>query len=443
MLLGGMMPFAAPAQTAGGAVFSADPGSSRIDPAFSPDLFRTDVAGNRSDPAFARRPLRLGALLADIHVNTEVRYESNLFNASEGKKDAASVAFQPVAEVRLDQPRTVVALRASGRAERVPAFPDQDHESYDVAFAARQDVSRSLRFALALQAGREVEERGIAGIVPNEARPALLDVLRGRVGASLERASWTMDVSGRAERRRYGAITQEDDISVSQSFRNMSTLGGTARFEWQAAPLTRLFAEADFVGTASPDAAPAQRRDARGWSMRAGLRVDGRAAGFSPLTPAKWLLDTDRLAGQWAVGWRKRDYERPVFRDYDGFIWDVTLDWYPVRRVTLRLESGQEFRNSNIPAVASVAVRSATASLYYDVQRRIRLRAGAGYERERYREIGAEAERLTARAEMLCALGPRLSARVFASWRQRRSNDARFNSFGGMSSGLAITGWFR
>lgn len=422
-------------------MFGSVPGSGRVDPLFSPDLLRPDVAGNRGDPAFVRRPLRLGSLLADVHLNHELRYDSNVFNATEHERDAVSVGFEPVVELRSEQPRGVVSLRASARAERMPALPSQDYETYDLAFAARQDMSRSLRFAVSAQAGREVEERGLAGLVLGETRPALLDVVRGRIGLGFQRARWAFDLAGRIERRRYRPLLLADGMSLSQDFRNARTMGGTARLGWSATPFAQFFAEGDYVDLRSPDAAEDDKRDAQGVAVRVGMRIDGRAAGITPLTPAKHLLGTDRLAGQWAVGWRKRNYQARGFRDYDGLVWDATLDWYPTRRVTLRLESGQEFRNSNIPAVASVVLRGATASLFYDVRPRVRIRAAAGYERERYREIDTAAERLTARGELLYALGPRLSARLFASWRQRRSDDARFGAFSGVSSGFSVTGW--
>lgn len=401
-------------------------GAARIEPLYAPGLFHSDVAGNRSDPAFEHRPVRLGQVLADLRLTDAVLYDSNLFNAPSQERDDVALVIEPSLDLRTDWPRDALTLHAGARILHYLRTSSEDARTYDLRLSGQRDLDARSAVSAVIHYSRNAEERGLGGQNLIAGGPAFFHRLDGHLAAVTRRGRWQFDLAGRFDQARYEDIAAPAGGRTDQSFRDTRLAGITGRVAYSLTPMLSLLGETDYARTTSPYAIPALRRDADGFTAKAGVRADSHRT----------------MAVQLALGWRTRNYDLPRFRDYRGLTWDATTDWYPARRISLRLQSGQDFRNSNIPEVAGILVRSVSATVYYDVLHRLRLQASLGVENEKYREIHVRTSRWTAAAEAEYAIGPRLSTRLFLRGRERDSNDqGRFINYSGFTSGISITGW--
>jgi hypothetical protein len=140
------------------------------------------------------------------------------------------------------------------------------------------------------------------------------------------------------------------------------------------------------------------------------------------------------LIGEVAAGWRKREFDSILFRDFDGFAFNARLDWYPTELVSVRFDLRQDLLNSGIVFVPAIRARTARLTVYYEPLPNLKVTGGASFSRERFDipgeiELPAEIRALDLHTDMITAslrfdylLGRHLSLGLRGSLRDRGSS---------------------
>jgi hypothetical protein len=389
-------------------------------------LFRADVAGARAEPGLTPKPIRLGAWLADINATTEARYESNILNSRVDKLYDMSFAFEPSAALRSNWRRHAVAFRADATLRHYVTERRQDTDTYDLGIDGRLDLPRDGEATGGLAYSRVAEERGSGGATNGGAGPVLTRVWDVHTAGKAQLGRFALDGRWSLSERHYEDLRDADGAVVDQSFRDVRIGSGAGRIGYRVDRRVSPFVAADLSSTTSIFPLEGRRRDALNYGALVG--VD--------------LRDIGLFSARLAAGWRRRDYENRRYKDYDGPTWDATLDWYPRRLVSMRFESTQDFRNSNLRDVAGILVRTGTITTYYDMLRKLRLKLVTGYERDRYREIGVRTDAVGVTLAGDYTLGPRIAAHAYVRYKRRWSTDPRkVGVYSGMTAGFSVTGW--
>jgi hypothetical protein len=116
------------------------------------------------------------------------------------------------------------------------------------------------------------------------------------------------------------------------------------------------------------------------------------------------------------------------------------VQWYVTPLVTLRLEAGQRFENSGNPEVAGILSDKVTISAYYDPLRNLRLGVSAGFDYNKYRELGTRAYRKSVGIQAQYLLNHALSIGAHASFLgQDVRGPAIVNEFTSFGAGVGMT----
>lgn len=389
----------------------------------SPQLYRGDVAGARSEPEFSSAPLLVGPVFIEPAISVVGGYDSNVFNRT-AEQGAAVATVTPVLRVRTNAPRHEARFSAVGHLRRFSRFHSENSEEFQLRGEGRLDlidrhtVSGSVGFA------RSIEPRSSAGSVLGAEEPV-----------SFERASAALDaniVLGALRISPGAALTQVDyapvDLigggSADQSYRNSRTVAGNLSVGYDLHGWLTAFTELNYSDVNSTSAPAALSRDSTNISLVAGVQGD--------ITPV--------ISGELGVGYRWRDYALPRFLDFGGATYRADVQWYVTPLVSLRLQARQEFRNSGDPVIPGILSNQVGGSAYYDPLRNLRLAASATYEDNKYRETDTRARRASVRVQAQYWLDRHLSVGAFASALDQNVSGAPLvRPFTSLSAGLGLT----
>ena len=371
-------------------------------------LFRSDVAGTRREPAMEPKPIRIGAFTANAELNVRVQAVSNLFNSRFDKTSDVVSVLEPRARVRSDWGRHALSLTARTRVSRHASNASENNETYDTALAGRLDVDERSSLSWKLAYAGQVEIRGAGGQNITTGGPAGFNRVESVVTGQTEIGRAGLAFVANAFRLTYTPVVLRSGSVIDQSFRDTRTVSLMPRVSVDVTQSLAVVASAVATRTESINAAVGLRRDATGKSLLAGIRADLNGLVVSDVS----------------IGWRRQDYDNPVFLSYGGFTYNGIVDWYPTPLLSFRLQGEQECLNSGRLDVAGILANTASVRAYYDPLRRLRIGLGIDLEHGRYREIGVSTNMLSALLQGEYRINPHMAGLLYVQLRRRTSSDA-------------------
>jgi hypothetical protein len=388
-----------------------------------PWLDRGDVAGARTEPAFQPRAIHIGPLFALPSVSVLGGYESNVFNRAEARPDAV-LRIVPRLTLQADLPRHDLSFAAVGSFRRFARQQSENSEAFSLRSKGRIDLAEGQSIEGAVEYAHEIEPRSSAGSAVDAAEPVSFRRFAAELGARLQRGDWHLVPGASFARTDYSPLERMGGGETTQDFRDARTAQGRLAIEYDFTGLVSGFAEGRLTDVDSTLAPSSQRRDSRGYSVMAGLR--------GTVTPV--------IFAEVGLGYESRDYELPRYRDFGGITFRADVQWYVTPLVTLRLEAGQRFENSGNPEVAGILSDKVTISGYYDPLRNLRFGVSAGFDYNRYRELGTRAYRKSVGIQAQYLLNRALSIGAHASFlRQDVRGPAIVNEFTSFGAGVGMT----
>jgi hypothetical protein len=110
-------------------------------------------------------------------------------------------------------------------------------------------------------------------------------------------------------------------------------------------------------------------------------------------------IDTGLLRAEADVGYLRKSFDNPAFRDFKGLTYSGTVAWYPTPLLTIGIDTRRQLENSGNASVGVVQSRSWAAHADYELLRNLVLRATYRQRRQRYPEIAVSA--ISRRAELI------------------------------------------
>ncbi len=389
----------------------------------NPQLDRTDAAGARNEPEFAPQPILVGPFLIEPRQSIVIGYNSNVRNSANKQGDAV-LTLSPRLRLRADTPLHLFQVTATGFIRRFASLKSENSEEYSIRNQSRFDFDEQNALFANAAHSREIEPRSSFTANPAAAEPVSYSITEGEVGANIALGALRISPSVNIGQSDYSALDLAGGGSADQSFRDVRRVGAGLSVGYNFSPLVAVFAAGDFTDQDNRDPTPGFDRSAQDFSVVTGIRGE-----LSPV-----------MSGEVAVGYRKRDYDLALFKDFGGFTYRADLQYFPTELVSLRLQAQQIFRNAGDPQIAGVLSNSLTASAYYDPLRNLRLSAEAGYEVNDFREVDTQAKRPSLRFQGEYRFNRKLSVGAYAGvLRQDVSGTLALQEFTSFNAGFGVT----
>jgi len=388
-------------------------------------LFRSDAAGVRVEPQFEPSPLRLGPLLADVRVAVSAVADDNVLKTSSGTVSDAYLNVAPSARLIGNVGPHSLALAASAELRRFTRRDTENSETFDIGANSRIDLGQDAQATWRAQITREIESRGAAGINVIAAGPAEFRTASVSGGGRAQFGRLVVAASAGVARRTYLPLRLDAGGSFDQAFRDTRTLSVAPRASFLLTPATSFFVGGSATRSQSLDRGRGGTRDSTGYAMLGGVRIEGEGL----------------IVGEIGVGWRGQEYRNPQFKDYGGFTYDATVDWYPTPLLSLRVQAGQDIVNSGISTVAGVVRQTLGLKAFYDPRRNVRVIFAIDRDRDEFREIGLTTDTATATLTGQYLAGRHLIMSTFWRFQTKRSSDTgALDDYRSLAVGLAVTG---
>lgn len=391
--------------------------------AIDPELDRDDVAGARAEPAYHPKPILVGPVFAQAGLTVVGEYESNVFNRPTGKDDAV-MAVQPSLLLRANLPRHELKVNADGVFRRFAHYTSENSDEFDLGTDGRLDFGTRQAVIASVHYTRLVEPRSSAGTIANADEPVSYNRFTAGLGTRVEFGKFRLLPSVDYQKLDFAPVSLAGGGEVDQGFRDTRRVRGEARVEYDLAGLVSAFAAGSY-GDVNSTAAPAgQERDSHSFSVVGGLK--------GTLSPV--------ISGEAAVGYEKRNYKLPQFRDFGGPTYRVDLQWFVTPLVTLRAQANRDFRNSGNRDVAGILTDEFRLSAYYDPLRNLRVSATTAIQRDRYRDTNTNAWRKSMRVQANYRLNRHLAVGSYVAFlRQDVTGAPIVNEFSALRVGLGLT----
>lgn len=388
-------------------------------------LFRSDVAGVRVEPQYQATPLAIGPVLATIALTARFASDSNIFRTSKNVREDVYLEAVPSVGLAARFGAHTATLTARAAARRYTRFSTENRSAVDVAYGGRIDLGPPSALSFRTTYGRESEQRGSAGLNFVTAGPAEVQKIESSAAISTEFRRLGVSASASIARRSYSALQTAKGAALSQAFRDAKALRVGSRINFKVAPSATIFASGSANRTQSLNRSQGQLRDATGYTVLAGLRSDTESL----------------IVGEVGIGWREQNYRNPAFRDFAGLTYDATVDWYPTRLVSVRVQAGQEIVNSNFASVAGIVRRSVGATFFYDPLRKLRFVFALNHDLDDYRELGISTQTTTAGLTGNYQIGRRVDVSAFGRIISKKSSNVRFvDEYDSVAVGIGLTG---
>lgn len=386
-------------------------------------LLRSNVAGSRQQAGLEPVGIELGGLQVQSSLTVKVEGDSNVLNRSTKKRGDVFVVLTPTVSASGGTEQTNFVLRAQTAVARFGAITSQNSETFGIEANGRVSVVKKASIFARVSVDRRIEPRGQAGETPIEGSPAKYDQFETQIAARAESGAVRLTASATASKRSYTDIVRENGQTDSQKFRTSNNVTIAMKAEY-ALPNGVVFAVGNITKATSPDAPACCDQSSVGKQIAAGIRTE-----LSNLTTAEL-----------SAGYVSRDYQSPVYKDFDGLTWQAKLDWYPTPLMSLSFTSGRRIVNSGIPAVAGVIVDTSALQLFYEVRRNFDLTLTLARSNENYREIDTKANSTLVGLEGRYIFNPRFAGGFFSRLRDRSSsNQQQLVGGSGIEAGL----WLR
>lgn len=387
-------------------------------------LLRSNVAGSRQQAGLEPVGIDLGGLQVQSSLSVRVEGDSNVLNRATKKRSDVFVVLTPTVSASGGTEQTNFVLRAQAAVARFGAITSQNSETFGIEANGRVSVAKKASIFARVSVDRRIEPRGQAGETPIEGSPAKYDQFETQIAARAESGAVRLTASATASKRSYANIVRENGQTDSQKFRTSNNVTIAMKVEYALPNGGEVFATGNITKATSPDAPACCDQSSVGKQISAGIRTE-----LSNLTTAEL-----------SAGYVSRDYQSPVYKDFDGLTWQAKLDWYPTPLMSLSVTSGRRIVNSGIPTVAGVIVDTAALQLFYEVKRNFDVALTLARSKENYREIDTKASLTSVGLEGRYIFSHRFAGGFFSRLRNRSSsNQQQLVGGDGIEAGL----WLR
>jgi hypothetical protein len=330
---------------------------------------RTDVAGGRSQDSGGDK-VQLGVWSGSLQLQTRGGYNSNLFGTETDPTGAGFLVLAPALTVQNDWGREAMDLSVRGTFTRYFDHSTQDTDEYAVRGGGHVKLGEAT-VQLAASIAEVAEERGTNGTPVSTGPSSMYHSVGQRLEVQHENGPVTLSIGAEHETLRYSDIVGLDGTEVSQGFRDSETWNVAGRASYLPSDKAGLsfFIVFEHANVPIPHNYGTES-----------VNIGGTVA-----------IDTGLVRLTLGGGWLNRNFSNPDFRDFSGWIYDGSLDWYATPLMTFSFRANRGLTNSGVPTVGNVVTSLYSANLAYELLRNLLIGGRLAWRHERFPEIGQTA----------------------------------------------------
>ena len=343
-----------------------------IEPSIPLDYDRGRNVGvvERARPDFDPLGLRRGGFLIFPRVEFGLGATDNVFLSPTDRRSDAFAVVAPSLRVTSDWSRHQLLVSGGGRFRRYFSNGLRDQDEYYLNGLGRLDVGTSYSLTAEGQLAR-VQEEPFSGETDSTVaalsryRRNLLalrgEYREGRVRAILSYSNQNFTFSD---------VRRTNGIAFSQANRDRRIDRFAGQLEYAFSPSAAAYGQLEYQHTRYKTllAPGIVNRDSNGFRALGGLSLD--ASGL--------------YRGIVGIGYTRRNYRSPIYRDIGGFSAEARLEYFPSELTTFTLNLRRVIEDSNLGNSSAFFDNRASLRVDHELRRNLLLNAGVEYARETY-----------------------------------------------------------
>lgn len=395
---------------------------SLADIVIEPGLDRNDVAGMRNEPDFSPQPLNAGPLVINARIALATTYDSNVLNNANGSDDLGT-QITPRIAVTSDTGRLRSQVAAIARVRRFIDLQSENSEEFQLSGSTTYALDEGNSINARAAYGQLIEPRSSVFTQLGAAEPVAFQDFSAGLGASISLGDIRLSPTVGYERLAFQDLELVGGGEDDQSFRDVRSLNAGLTLGYELSPLLTVFSQGTVRDRESVSPEAGLDRSSQDFSLLGGVRGE-----LSPLVTAEF-----------AVGYRQRDFENPLFRDNSGVTFRGDLQWFFSPLISFRLNGSQQLRGGGNREVANIVSNRVSASAFYDLQRNLRLALTATFEHNDFQDVDTNATRPSLRLQSQYQINPNIAFGAFVlAQKQDVSGTPLVGEFESLSLGLGV-----
>lgn len=387
-----------------------------------PGLDRNDVAGMRREPDFSPQPLNAGPLVINARVAVATTYDTNVLNNANGTDDLGA-QITPRIAVTSDTGRLRSQIDGTARLRRFVDLQTENSEEFQLSGSTAYQIDEGNSISARASYAQLIEPRSSIFTRLDAAEPVSFRDFSAGVGATVSLGDIRLSPTATYERLSFQDLELVSGGVDDQSFRDVRSINAGLTLGYALSPVLTVFAQGNLRDRQSISADAAADRSSEDMSVLGGVRGE-----LSPLVTAEF-----------AVGYRQRNFDNPLFRDNSGVTFRGDLQWFFSPLISFRLNASQDLRGGGERAVANIVSNRVAASAFYDIRRNLRLALTGTLEYNDFQDVDTNAVRPSLRLQSQYQLNPNLAFGAFVlAQKQSVSGTPLVGEFESLSVGLGV-----
>jgi hypothetical protein len=363
----------------------------------------------RVDESFQPKGIELGKFLLLPLLETEGRYNSNLFALRNNPKSDFITRLSP--EIQLRSRFSEHAVNITAKAEKLwmSRFHSDNQVNGQLNVDSRYDFDRDWEGTGGIDIAHNHEDRGS----PDEAggkKPTPADSYAMVLGSKRRVDKYTFSGNVQVTRRVYGDVSTSSGTMIHNGDRDRLEVVGTGRASYEIFPGysaivelqgndRRYDSEFDDNGF---------KRSSRGWQAATGIGVD----------------ITQLIRGDFVVGYLHQNYDDARYSDPHGLAFRAVFNWTPSRMTVVVPSFERSVQETTLLNASSIVRNNVSLVVRHEYSRNIVLTGVGSVSRDEFEGIGRSDWTYEGRGRVVWALAPEYYVGGEASYRKRTSSTA-------------------
>ena len=363
------------------------------------------------------------SLLLFPSIESDVTYDSNVYNSGQVGLDDLVVSFRPRLTLRTDLPRHQFSLTGGTDIRRYAQIGGENSEQFDINGKGTFDLAQRTEIIADAGFRRGIEQRGTASDQFLTAEPVAFDRTFG--GLLLRRKGGFVELTaeGRIAETKYND-TEINGLPLDLSDRDTRVMRARIRGSAPSSHYSRIFVQASVNKVEYLQAAILQR-DSDGYALLAGML----------------LRLTDLVDLEVGVGYIRQSFDNPMVKDVSAVNFHLQVEWTPRPDWQITAAANRVVDPSfrlDVPAIVrsdfSLEARKAIGD-------HMLVSVELGVSDEKYQGSGRKDLRFNASANAHYRLTDNLGVIARVSWRQQDGN-ALGRDYKGISATVGVRARF-
>lgn len=322
----------------------------------------------RERPEYQAQGVRAGSFLLYPKLELGAGITDNAYQVDTNKDGDVYALIAPSIAANSNWSTHELNFNAGARLRRFASETPRNETNYNVDVSGRLDATRSLNFNTLLRTSRSTEARSSAASPQDAAEAIQFQQTTASIGGTFAGARIRGQVAVSVDDFNFSDVRAFSGATINQQGRDQTLLRTTARGEYAVSPDTSLFLQGGYTDTSyrRPLTLGIPNRDSTEWNVIGGASFDLSAL----------------IRGGIGVGYLRRSYEAPIYRDISGLAAEARVEYFPTQLTTVGLNVRRTVQDSAFGTSSGFFATAAALRVDHELLRNVLLNAQVGYEQD-------------------------------------------------------------